>query len=398
MIPIMEGTKYVHAHGFLHRDIAPDNIYLTEEGMPLLIDFGAARDAIAQQSKNISSVVKEGYSSPEQYTVNNQQNASADIYAIGAVLYRMITGKVPPSAPQRQSLVLNDQPDPIQSFPTEYAKGYTPILLHAVAKAMNLRASDRFESVAALEEALTQHVVVDATPAPRSSSYTPSQVSIHNVSETKSRTGLWIFAGLVIVAIAGTGYLATHKEAINNITALVSPSSPSESKAKKARLEKIANEIERVKAKRQEEEAQKQKAIEAVLAQRKTEEETREKETARKATQRAEEEKRQIEARVRAEYEARRKAEEAKLKKEAELKALQDQIDRQKAEAEKLTRKEEYKNTKEKNTKMLPARPADSDLSTFISAFVHSANTGHPPSDAASYYVSSFTTLSHKVI
>ena len=80
MMPILEGAKYVHKQGFLHRDIAPDNIYLTKNGMPILIDFGAARDAIAEESKNISSIVKEGYSSPEQYTINNKQNASSDIY------------------------------------------------------------------------------------------------------------------------------------------------------------------------------------------------------------------------------------------------------------------------------------------------------------------------------
>ena len=108
MMPILEGAKYVHTQGFLHRDIAPDNIYLTKNGMPILIDFGAARDAIAEESKNISSIVKEGYSSPEQYTINNKQNASSDIYALGAVFYRLITGKVPVGATYRQNALLNE--------------------------------------------------------------------------------------------------------------------------------------------------------------------------------------------------------------------------------------------------------------------------------------------------
>lgn len=223
MIPVMEGTKYVHEQGFLHRDIAPDKIYLVEGDMPLLIDFGSARNAIAQQSKNISSIVKEGYSGPEQYTVNNQQNASADIYALGAVFYRMITGKTPPSAPQRQNLVLNDEPDPIQHFPTEYAGRYTPILLHAVAKAMNLRSHDRFASVAAFEEALTQHIVVDSTPAPRSHSYVPSQ-AIETPSAPRRRTGVWLFALSFLVVSGIVGYFATHKETFSQIVLAFSAS------------------------------------------------------------------------------------------------------------------------------------------------------------------------------
>ena len=209
MMPILEGTKYVHEQGFLHRDIAPDNIYLTKNGMPILIDFGAARDAIAEESKNISSIVKEGYSSPEQYTINNKQNASSDIYALGAVFYRLITGKVPANAPHRQTALLNDDVDPIGDISKEYEKKYSPQLLHAIKKALNIRAVDRFASVSQFQSALTDSNIVDSSPSP-TSRYTGSSTQ-KNSSLTESdskKTGLLIsFVIILTLLLAGIGYV-----------------------------------------------------------------------------------------------------------------------------------------------------------------------------------------------
>lgn len=208
MMPILEGAKYVHEQGFLHRDIAPDNIYLTKNGMPILIDFGAARDAIAEESKNISSIVKEGYSSPEQYTINNLQNASSDIYALGAVFYRMITGKVPTNAPHRQTALLNDGTDPIGDIAQEYEKKNTPQFLHAVKKALNIRAVDRFASVGEFQKALTGEVVVDSKPRiSRQVSSTIEQNSSLDANKSNN-TGLIVaFVIVLLLLLAGIGYV-----------------------------------------------------------------------------------------------------------------------------------------------------------------------------------------------
>jgi hypothetical protein len=209
MMPILEGAKYVHQQGFLHRDIAPDNIYLTKNGMPVLIDFGAARDAIAEESKNISSIVKEGYSSPEQYTINNKQNASSDIYALGSVFYRLITGKVPTNAPQRQTALLNDSVDPIIDISKEYEGKYSPQLLHAVQKALNIRATDRFSSVSEFQNALSGASIVDSRPSP-TSRHIASTTHKNNTSDgnNSSKTGL-IIAFVIVLALllGGIGYV-----------------------------------------------------------------------------------------------------------------------------------------------------------------------------------------------
>jgi hypothetical protein len=86
----------MHGESFLHRDIAPDNIIVRADGTPVLLDFGAARRAVAEESRSLTGVVKSGYSPQEQYATDGRlQGPWTDIYAFGATLYRAVTGKVP---------------------------------------------------------------------------------------------------------------------------------------------------------------------------------------------------------------------------------------------------------------------------------------------------------------
>ena len=154
MMPILEGTKYVHGQGVLHRDIAPDNIYLKTNGMPILIDFGAARNAIAQQSQALSAISKDGYSPPEQFIASREQNAATDIYALGAVMYKMITGNKPATSAHRQMALLEDDPDPIGNFVENYRGLYSGYLLEAVNKALNISQKKRFQSIEAFQKGI----------------------------------------------------------------------------------------------------------------------------------------------------------------------------------------------------------------------------------------------------
>ncbi|MCU0933970.1 MAG: serine/threonine protein kinase, partial [Thiobacillaceae bacterium] len=67
LMPILDGLREVHAKGFLHRDIKPQNIYLTTGNRPILLDFGAARQAMGAHSRSLSVVLSEGYAPIEQY-------------------------------------------------------------------------------------------------------------------------------------------------------------------------------------------------------------------------------------------------------------------------------------------------------------------------------------------
>jgi serine/threonine protein kinase len=98
---ILDGLEAVHAKGYLHRDIKPENIILRSSGDPLLIDFGAARQLIGSRSRPMSMILTRGYAPFEQYSSTKNQGPYTDIYALGAVMHRVLTGHPPDEAPNR---------------------------------------------------------------------------------------------------------------------------------------------------------------------------------------------------------------------------------------------------------------------------------------------------------
>jgi len=95
--PLLDGLEVVHKSGFLHRDVKPGNIYVRDDGTPVLLDFGAAR----QKASELTSVVSPGYAPFEQYHSQGKQGPWSDLYALAGVLYWMVTGLMPQEAPSR---------------------------------------------------------------------------------------------------------------------------------------------------------------------------------------------------------------------------------------------------------------------------------------------------------
>ncbi|WRK55874.1 serine/threonine-protein kinase [Coprobacillaceae bacterium CR2/5/TPMF4] len=95
MMPILSSLQEVHDAGIIHRDISPDNIYLTKDGEVKLLDFGAARYASTNMSKSLSAIYKQGFAPYEQYQSSREQGPWSDVYALGATLYYMLTGNIP---------------------------------------------------------------------------------------------------------------------------------------------------------------------------------------------------------------------------------------------------------------------------------------------------------------
>lgn len=116
LIPLLDGLSMVHKAEFLHRDIKPGNIYLrADTGAPLLIDFGAARQAVGVYSRSVTGIVSAGYAPPEQYSTDpSKQGPWTDLYALGATLYRCISGQIPADSPTRQHALMEGELDPLR--------------------------------------------------------------------------------------------------------------------------------------------------------------------------------------------------------------------------------------------------------------------------------------------
>ena len=142
LMPIMNSLKAVHKEGIIHRDIAPDNIMITSNGEIKLIDFGAARYATTSHSRSLTVIIKPGYSPEEQYRSRGDQGPHTDVHAIGAVLYRMITGQVPPDAMERRAYFENGNKDILEPI-HKYDKSISENRENAILNAMNVRIEDR---------------------------------------------------------------------------------------------------------------------------------------------------------------------------------------------------------------------------------------------------------------
>ena len=148
--PILDVLEMLHAADCYHRDIAPDNIFLQDNGVPVLLDFGAARRIIGDLTQALTMVLKPGFAPIEQYVEDGSmpQGAWTDVYQIGAVVYLAITGKPPATSVAR---MIND-PMPLltaQNFP-----GYTAAFYAGVQRALAVRPQDRVQSISELKEQL----------------------------------------------------------------------------------------------------------------------------------------------------------------------------------------------------------------------------------------------------
>ena len=148
-LKLLDAVEFIHSEGMLHRDISPDNILLTHDNEPVLIDFGAARETLAQSSSRLGSMrtVKDGYSPQEFYAKDSDQHPSSDLYSLAASLYHVIAKELPVKAQARMSAIAGGEPDPYVSI-HRFGAGYGDAFLDAIDHALKVFPRDRIQSAA----------------------------------------------------------------------------------------------------------------------------------------------------------------------------------------------------------------------------------------------------------
>jgi tRNA A-37 threonylcarbamoyl transferase component Bud32 len=155
LLPIAQALAYAHEHNIIHRDIKPANILLTENGLPMLSDFGIAKILESNEGATLTgagiSIGTPEYMAPEQW--KGQSGPRSDIYSLGVVLYELVTGRKPYTADTPMAIMVkqikDSLPRPSQIVP-DLPEGLEKVLLKALAR----QPEDRFQSMDGFAAAL----------------------------------------------------------------------------------------------------------------------------------------------------------------------------------------------------------------------------------------------------
>jgi len=145
---LLNGLREVHSNKLLHLDIKPGNIYVRNDGNPVLIDFGAARQTLTVDGLKLPPMYTPGFASPEHHREREKLGPWSDIYSIGASMYACLAGAGPPTALQRL------EKDKLTSARKGWAGKYSAELLDTIDWCLRLDHMERPQSVLALQKAL----------------------------------------------------------------------------------------------------------------------------------------------------------------------------------------------------------------------------------------------------
>lgn len=194
---ILQGLAKVHRMDIVHCDISPETIMVTETGEIKLMDFGATRYVTTANSKSLSIILKRGYAPEEQYRSRGKRGPWTDVYAVGAVMYRMLTGAVPQESVER---ALSDE----LKEPSKMGVSIPKNMENALMNALNVYQEDRTPSA---EEFLNE--------------LNAENVKRIRVKQKKNKTGkfpVWakgLVAVLACAVVAGGAYVI-HNNRENN--------------------------------------------------------------------------------------------------------------------------------------------------------------------------------------
>lgn len=157
LLEILDGLEAVHRQGVLHCDIKPSNLYLTGTGVPLLLDFGAARRDFGERTATLDGILSPGYAPFELFQERGRLGAWTDVYGVAATAVALLTGERPPSAADRIAA------DPLRASGPLTLR-LPPGLRAPLVAALAVRPEERTASAERFRAGL--HAAEGATPAP----------------------------------------------------------------------------------------------------------------------------------------------------------------------------------------------------------------------------------------
>ena len=188
LLPVMDALTTVHREGIIHRDVTPDNIYITKDNEVKLLDFGSARYSIGDKSKSLDVVLKMGYAPKEQYLRHSRQGAYTDVYALAACFYVAITGILPPESLERME---KDELVKISAQGIDIPAK----LENAIMKGLEVNAADRFQNMEEFKAAVTHGTSVSK----RNAKGSPKR-NVFKKLKKQLIVASGIFLGVIIVA------------------------------------------------------------------------------------------------------------------------------------------------------------------------------------------------------
>jgi len=212
LAPLLDALESIHLDHCYHRDIAPDNILMVDEGRPVLLDFGAARRAVGEANQAFTVILKQNYAPIEQYAEmpGMGQGAWTDLYALASVVHYAIDGAAPPPAMSR---MMNDPYVPLAS---RHAGRFSAGFLDAIDRALAFKPDARPQSVAALRTLLGLDTAAPQPAAPprQPAAPTPTPPTPAAPAPASGRRTALIGGGVAVVALAiAAAFMLGEREA-----------------------------------------------------------------------------------------------------------------------------------------------------------------------------------------